>query len=181
MKYSDYGKIIGWVALSVGALLLITSFFLPESNTRIQSIFLGLGIALFPAGFFIILNDINYSTRTKIQIEKTLFATTDKLSNSIDVVTDTLSNSIDGLKTAIDFLEKSNELGIAMGYKNREEGLVNFLEHLERYVSNPVIKNKSFVFVGSSLKGLLDTKDYGERISQIISDAYSSEDTTEFN
>lgn len=169
MKYSTYGKVLGWVAVSSGAILLMSSFFIPATNTRIVAIFLGLGIALFPAGFFVILSDINYSKRTKLQIDEAL-----------GLSTKALSGSIDNLKDAIDFLNKSSQLGIVMGYNNREEGLNNFLLHLESYVNNPAIQNKKFVFVGSSLKGLLDTKDFGERVEKMIKDASETVDGTKF-
>ncbi len=180
MKYSDYGKTFGWVAICAGAILLVSAFFIPDTNARIVAIFLGTGIALFPAGFFIILSDINYSNRTKQQIESALNSSTKALANSMDSSTEALSGSINSLKDAIEFLNKTRSLGIAMGYKNREEGLDKFLQHLESYVSNPAIHNKEFVFVGSSLKGLLETKDFGERISKMITEAGDSDDGTDF-
>lgn len=170
MKDSKLGVILGWVAICVGAVLLITSFFIPEERTRITAAFLGLGIALFPAGIFIILSEYNYSTRLKIKIE-------DALNSS----TTSLSNSIEGLEDAIEYLNKSKTLGVVMVYKNREEGLGKFLDHLETYVNNPTLTNKKVVFVGSSLKGVLETKDFGEKISKLLSDSVKVENKTDFN
>jgi len=169
MNKSDFGKTLGWVAIAAGAILLISSFFIPDSNTNVVAVFLGIGITLFPAGIFIILSDINYSNRTKLQIETALNSSTKALTSSVD-----------NLKVAIAFLNKSNSLGISMGYKNREEGLDKFLQHLESYVGNPAIRKKEFLFVGSSLKGLLETKNFGERISKMIEESNNSDEGTKF-
>jgi hypothetical protein len=167
---SKLAIILGWVAICVGAVLLIASFYVPEEQTRVTAIFLGLGIALFPAGIFIILSEYNYSSRLKKKIEEALNASTESLSNSIE-----------GLEDAIEYLNKSKTLGVFMVYRNREEGLGKFLDHLEKYVNNPTITNKKAIFVGSSLKGVLETKDYGERISKLLSDSYKYENSTDFN
>ena len=170
MKKSKIGIILGWIAICVGAVLLITSFFLPEEKARITACFLGLGIALFPAGIFIILSEYNYSTRLKIKIEDAL--------NSSTV---SLGNSIEGLEDAIEYLNKSKMLGLVMVHRNREEALNKFLDHLETYASNPTLTDKKIIFVGSSLKGVLETKDFGERMSKLLSDSLKGENKTEFN
>lgn len=169
-KYSTLGTVLGWVALFLGATLLITSFFLPASNSRIMALFLGLGIAFFPAGIFTILSDLNYSRRTSHQIGKALESSTY-----------TLTNSIDGLKYAIDFLKKSRSLGITMGFKNREEALTKFMQHLENYVSNPAIPDKKFIFVGSSIKGLIGPKDFGDRLRRLIRENEPGDAGTKFS
>ena len=168
MKDSKLSVVLGWVAITSGAVLLTSSFFLPGDKIRIIGLFLGLGIAFFPAGIFIILSEYDYSTRLRVKIE-----------DALNISTESLTNSIEGLKDSIQYLNKSKALGVVMVYKSREIALDRFFTHLEAYVSNPAIRNKKIVFIGSSLKGILETKDFGERMNLLLLNSLKKENQTE--
>ena len=154
----QWGLILGWISVAIGLFSLFLYFILPNEGRPIQ-ILLGLGLTLFPSGVFGLLSDIYFS---KI-IERTLkegFATT----------TSNLNESIDILKVATEYLKKSNELGILMVYKNRAEAVSDFLNYSVNYVKNPSISDKKIFFVGSSLKGVIQSDGFTQKLEQIIKD-----------
>lgn len=152
---------LGWLGICIGAVLLFSAFFL-EPNSIEFSIFLGLGITLFPAGIFTLLTNYNFSTVLLQHVHDVMDEANADLKDSI--------REID--KTTI-FLEEAKDLGLVRVYPDRASALAGFLDHALTYVVRlpPVDLNQpvgKVVVVGSSLKGIWDNPNFAEKLTEII-------------
>ena len=136
-------KALSWVAITVGAVLLIISVFLPRDGIPF-TISIGLGIALMPAGLIAIVTSYASSS----VIEKSLREKMDQLAQS-------LSSSVGRLNSTTEYLDRSHKLGVRMVHPDRKQALQAFLSYAERYVQNRAISRRELIFVGSSLKGVI--------------------------
>lgn len=135
--------VLSWVSVGVGTVLLVLSFFLP-ANTLIFAIALGLGIALMPAGLIAIVTSYASSS----VIEKSL-------RQKIEELAAALADAIKRLNSTTEYLERSHRLGVRMVHPERKQALHTFLSYVDSYVQNRAISKRELIFVGSSLKGVI--------------------------
>ena len=150
--------LLGWLAVSVGGVILFTAVFL-DTSTVLFPIFVGLGVTLFPAGIFTLLSDYNFKTFLLSRVH-----------NIMDFATEDLKHSIDTLNRTTSFLEESKRLGLACVYPDRPAALEEFLNHAEDYVSHisradTEQLNKAIIVVASSLKGIWDNPHFADKLS----------------
>ena len=133
-------------AVTAGFICLFFSVFL-DKTSPLFAVVLGLGVALLPAGIISIITAVSSSKLIG-----------DSLGTVLEKTSKDLRSTIAGLKVTSAYLNTSRELGVAMVYGNRNQALRPFLNHLERYVGrkNPEGHEKQIVFVGSSLKGVIE-------------------------
>ncbi len=157
---STLWKNLSIVAITIGFACLFFSVFIPTSSI-IFTISIALGVSLMPTGIISIITSLSSSQI----IEKSLRV-------KLDMTSETLKESIDKLRVTSAYLAKSKTLGVLMVYENRNHALVPFMNHLEYYVKQTDEKDdskKEIVFVGSSLKGLIeDDPKFGEQLSKIL-------------
>ncbi|MGA2725101.1 MAG: hypothetical protein ABSG79_22145 [Bryobacteraceae bacterium] len=150
-------KTLSIISLVAGAMCLAFSFFLP-ANSLVFAVALALGVALLPAGLIAIITSISSSRIIRDELRQTLRESTGSLEASLG-----------NLRIATSFLAKSRELGLSMVYENRNQALEPFLAHLVEYVNRPGATTKEIVFVGSSLKGLIENNpQYSDQMAKII-------------
>lgn len=133
-------------AVTAGFMCLFFSVFLNPKST-IFAVSLGLGVALLPAGLISIITAACSSTLIG-----------DSLEIALQKTSKDLQSTIEGLKVTSTYLNTSRELGVVMVYGNRNQALRPFLNHLELYAGHksPEGGEKKIVFVGSSLKGVIE-------------------------
>ncbi len=153
--------LLGTIAIVIGAVMLFSSCFL-DKNTLICSIFLGLGVTLFPAGLFTLLTDYSFSRRLLRRVQTVMNSATLDLQHSIGQINKTST-----------FLEEANKMGLVRVFPDRYSALSSFLEHALNYVSRvsqEEIKahSRNIVIVGSSLKGIWDNPTFAEKLIAII-------------
>lgn len=134
---------LSWIALTVGAVLLLLSPFLPRDGLMFN-LTLGLGVALMPAGLIAIITSHASST----VIERSL-------RGRLDDVDKGLRQALERLDSATEFLDRSHKLGVRMVYAERRQALHQFLDYVGSYMQNPAVPDRRLIVVGSSLKGVI--------------------------
>jgi hypothetical protein len=86
------------------------------------------------------------------------------------VLTQQLKYSVDALYNASTYLTRSRELGVEMVYEDRNQALDLFLKHLVEYAQRKSENDdKEIIFVGSSLKGLIEIEPvFADRVEYIL-------------
>lgn len=139
-------KYISVFAFTAGTFCLSFTMFI-DKNSTIFPILLALGVALLPGGLISIITALSSSK----MIEDSLRAALNKTSED-------LRSTIGHLKITSNYLSISKQLGVVMVYGNRNQSLRPFMKHLEEYVTRKKTNRheKQIVFVGSSLKGVIE-------------------------
>ena len=153
--------LLGSIAIALGGIMLFVTCFL-ENDTLTYSIFLGLGVTLFPAGLFTLLTDYSFSKRLLVRVQ-----------NVMGSATADLKQSIGQLGKTNTFLEEANKMGLVRLYPDRSSALSSFFEHALSYVSHvsrdeAEAHSRSIVVVGSSLKGIWDNPNFADQLTDII-------------
>jgi hypothetical protein len=157
---------LSWIAMTVGAVLLTGSAFLPRGSIVFAAA-LGLGVALMPAGLIAIIT--SYASASVIERS---------LRIKIDEIGADLKKSLERLDSATEFLDRSHKLGVRMVYAERRQASHEFLTYVAGYMQNPALPQRQVVFVGSSLKGVIQEDPMlAEKLENILAMAVERPDS----
>ena len=160
-----FATAIAWVAVSIGAVLLTFSFFTPQENRVAFAVALGLGIALMPGGLVAIIT--SYTSSVVIEAS---------LRSRIDQVAASLASAVGRLNSTTEYLDRSHRLGVRMVYPERKQALHTFLSYAESYVLNDTLPRRELIFVGSSLKGVIqENPNFASQLETILRRAHEHE------
>jgi hypothetical protein len=179
--------VLSAVSLVIGMLCLFYSYFIPK-DTLAFTVTLALGVSFLPTGVIAIITALASSKvieeNLRSELDKSTTALTaaitsldhasaaieSNLARKVEQTTGELKLSIGELRVATTYLNRSKELGLVMVYENRGQALEPFMNHLEDYVHR--VKGGEVVFVGSSLKGVIeDEPKYAAQLERILKDA----------